>query len=203
MIIIAATQNKHKIFEFGKILGAKVYPAAELGIFTDPEEDGKTFSENAEIKARAIFDEVRKLDNLPDEKYIVVSDDSGLCVDALGGAPGIFSARYASVDGHNSDDTANLNKVLKELEDVPEGKRGANFTCAVCAIDQEGKVYHTLGQVFGEIIRAPRGENGFGYDPIFYVERFGKTTAELSPEEKNAISHRGKALRELKDKIWS
>lgn len=203
MIIIAATQNKHKIYEFGKIFGVKVYPAAELGIFTDPEEDGTTFAENSEIKARAIYEEVKKLDNIPDNEYIVVADDSGLCVDALGGAPGIYSARYASTDGHNSNDEENLQKVLDELKDVPAGKRQAYFACAICAVDQNGKATHTEARIYGEIIREKKGENGFGYDPIFFVPEYGKTTAELSVEEKNAISHRGKALRELKEILWS
>lgn len=203
MIIIAATQNKHKIYEFGKIFGVKVYPAAELGIFTDPEEDGTTFAENSEIKARAIYEEVKKLDNIPDNEYIVVADDSGLCVDALGGAPGIYSARYASTDGHNSNDEENLQKVLDELKDVPAGKRQAYFACAIFAVDQNGKATHTEARIYGEIIREKKGKNGFGYDPIFFVPEYGKTTAELSVEEKNAISHRGKALRQLKEILWS
>ncbi len=201
MTIIAATHNKNKLREFEELFGCRVFAAAELGINSDPEETGETFEENSEIKARAIYEELRAKGLEPEGDYWVIADDSGLCVDFLGGAPGVHSARYAATDGHNSDDRANLLKLLKEMEGVPENERGAAFHCVVTAINRDGTLIKTHGEMPGILTEEPRGENGFGYDPILYVPGKGRTSAELSPEEKNAISHRGKALRRLKEFI--
>ena len=133
---------------------------------------------------------------------MIAADDSGLCVDALNGAPGVLSARYASRNGENASDRDNVEKLLSELEEVPDGKRSASFVCAISAIllrNPEGPVelYATEGRLPGVISRAPHGTNGFGYDPVLYLPEYGKCVAELEPDCKNAVSHRGKALRQL------
>lgn len=186
--VIVASGNKGKLKEFQELMAGlpvevkslKDYP--EIGKI---EENGATFAENAYIKAKAVYDATG---------CITIADDSGLEVDALDGAPGIFSARYA---GEEKDDAANNAKLLQALENVPDTARGAQFHCAIVAIAADGRRFDAEGIVRGEILRAERGENGFGYDPLFYVREFDKTTAELSMDEKNAISHRGQAVRKI------
>ena len=203
MYIIAATHNKNKLREFGEIFGCDVHSASDLGVTTDPEENGKTFSENSKIKATAIYDELITKENLPEGNFWVIADDSGLCVDALDGAPGVYSARYASTDGHNATDEENVIKLLKELENVKEEDRKAAFVCAITAINRKGEIYTEEGYLKGYIAYEPAGNGGFGYDPVMYIKNKGKTVAEMTPDEKNAISHRGQALKKLKEKIWS
>ena len=158
-----------------------------MGITGEIEENGSTFEENALIKARAAAA----------SGYIGVGDDSGLTVDALGGKPGIYSARYAATEGEDDDhdDEANNRLVLKKLEGLPPEKRGAAFVCAMGCVLPNGKEFTVRGEVRGRILTEYHGNGGFGYDPLFYYEPFGKTLAEVSPGEKNSVSHRGNAMR--------
>jgi XTP/dITP diphosphohydrolase len=181
--LVLATHNAHKVAELRRIL-AEAGPAEleimDMGAFSqvpDVVESGVTFAENARLKATA----VARATGLP-----AVADDSGLCVDVLGGAPGVFSARWS---GRHGDDAANVGLLLLQLGDVPDAHRGAWFGCAA--------VLAAEGRLAGTLARAPRGSNGFGYDPIFVPEGLDVTSAELSPAEKDAISHRGRALRAL------
>lgn len=186
MKLIIATQNSGKVREFKRILeplGVTVLSAGEAGIHTDVEETGKTFAENARIKARAVME----LSGLP-----AIADDSGLCVDALGGAPGVYSARYAGEDATDDDRIA---KLLSELQDVPEGRRDAHFVSAICCAFPDGSELCAEGICNGVIGHEKRGENGFGYDPVFYTEQ--GSFSELTAEQKDAISHRGRALRDF------
>lgn len=187
MKFIIATHNKKKCEEMHRILsplGVEVYTAEMLGIeLTDAEETGLTFAENAEIKA---------LSGCRESGYPCIADDSGLCVDALGGEPGIYSARYS---GGHGDDEANIVKLLGKLKDVPDEKRTAYFACAVCVCFPDGRKISLEGKCEGKIGYEKKGDGGFGYDPIFMVGE--KSFAELTKEEKDAISHRGNALREL------
>lgn len=188
MKIIAATQNKNKIREFGEILnGFEILSEKDAGIDIEVEETGTTFEENSFIKAKAVYEAT----GMP-----AIADDSGLEVDALGGAPGVYSARYGTED---LDDAGRVRLLLKNMENVPDSERSARFVCVITYIDADG-VITARGECEGEIAREIKGENGFGYDPVFYIKAMGKTTAELSAEEKNAISHRGKALRAFKEK---
>ncbi|WP_215523037.1 RdgB/HAM1 family non-canonical purine NTP pyrophosphatase [Varibaculum prostatecancerukia] len=190
--LILATHNPHKVQELADILSPliagfspeMIVGAGGLGI-EEPVEDGVSFTENALIKARLVAQRT----GLP-----TVADDSGLCVDIMGGAPGIFSARWC---GHHGDDRANLQLLLDQLRDVPEENRGASFVCAAVLVSPAGLERHCLGKMSGKLLDAPRGDGGFGYDPIFLAEGQERTNAELSPEEKNALSHRGKAFRAL------
>lgn len=186
--VIIASGNKGKLKEFQTLmegLDVEVKSLKDFPEIGDIEENGQSFAENAYIKAKAVFDATG---------CMAIADDSGLEVDALGGAPGIYSARYA---GEEKDDEANNQKLLEALEDIEDEKRGAQFHCAIVVIDKDGNRYDAEGIVRGRILRAARGDNGFGYDPLFYVEDYGKTTAELSMEEKNSISHRGQAVRAI------
>ena len=183
MKIVFASGNRHKIEEFGTILkryipNIEVVSMKEAGIFDDIIEDGSTFEENAMIKARAVAK----------YGYIGVADDSGISVDALGGAPGIYSARYA---GEHGNDKKNNQKLLEDMKDVDE--RGGAFVCAIaCAFPSgDGRSdFCVRGECIGSVLCEERGEGGFGYDPLFFVEKYGKTYAELTSEEKNKISHR-------------
>ena len=179
--LVMATNNANKLREAREILsplGIEVLSQREAGANCDPEENGKTFAENALIKARAVYEAVK----LP-----TIADDSGLCVDAMDGRPGVYSSRYAPEGQHCA-------KLLEEMKDVPDGERGAAFRCTIAFIDENG--YDTVsGECRGAIGYEKRGTNGFGYDPVFMVG--DRTMAELSAEEKNRISHRGAALREL------
>lgn len=188
--IVFATGNQDKMTEIRMILedlGMQVYSMKDLGIDTDIVEDGISFEENAEIKARAIAR------FLPHD--IVLADDSGLEIDYLDGAPGIYSARFAGED--TSYDIKNR-IFLDKLEGVPDEERAARFVCAIAAVFPNGEVQTVRGTMEGQIAHEIAGENGFGYDPIFYVPEYGCTTAEMDPEEKNKLSHRGNALRAMR-----
>lgn len=190
MKLIFATGNENKMREIREILagrGYEILSMKEAGIDIDVEENGKTFSENALIKARAISEASGEL---------VLADDSGLEIDALGGEPGIYSARYM---GHDTSYVEKNNNLIQRLEGVPDEKRTARFVCAMAAVFPDGREEVVVGTMEGRIGYEISGENGFGYDPIFYLPEYGKTSAEISPEEKNAISHRGKALRAIAD----
>jgi XTP/dITP diphosphohydrolase len=190
--IIIATKNKGKAKEFEQLFGPKGYQVRTLLDFPDlgdVEETGLTFAENAILKAETISHKLSKM---------VLADDSGLLVDALEGRPGVFSARYA---GDEKSDEANMEKVLQELATIPEEERTARFCCALALAipEQQTKIVH--GTCEGMILIERRGTNGFGYDPIFYVKEKMKSMAELTPEEKNIISHRANAIRELENKL--
>lgn len=191
--IIFATGNQGKLREIRDILGdlgMEILSMKEAGINVDIVEDGKTFEENAVIKAKAVAAA------LPDDMdAIVMADDSGLEVDALNKEPGVYSARYMGED--TSYRIKNMN-IVERLEGVPVEKRTARFVCTIAAAEKNGKVLTATGAIEGKIGYEERGEGGFGYDPIFYLPDMSRTTAELSAEEKNAISHRGNALREMK-----
>ena len=189
MKIVFASGNAHKIKEVAKILsecaGGEVFEILSLkdiGFEGDIVEDGATFEENALIKART----VAKLG------YPCFADDSGLMVDALGGAPGIYSARYTGVHGSDED---NNELLLKNLQSVPDEKRTARYACAIAYSSPSGEEFTVTDYCEGVILRSYRGNGGFGYDPLFYVKEYEKTLAEVTPEEKHAISHRGKAIR--------
>ncbi len=190
MKLIIASNNEHKLREIKEILGgefAQILSMREAGIEHETVEDGATFAENAEKKAR----EIAELSGC-----CALADDSGLCVDALGGAPGIYSARFSGVHG---DDAANRKKLLEVLDGTED--RGAHFTCAVALVRPDGSMVSAEGYVYGVIGHEEAGENGFGYDSLFYLPELGCTTAQLEPEEKNALSHRGRALRALLEKL--
>jgi XTP/dITP diphosphohydrolase len=187
MKVILASNNKNKIREMAQILepfGMEVISQRDAGADFEVEENGTTFRENAEIKAAAVFERL----NAP-----VIADDSGLMVDALGGAPGVYSHRYA---GENATDKDRCEKLLSELAGVPEEKRTAKFVCEICFIDEKGEKHFFTGKCEGIIGTEEKGENGFGYDPVFYVG--GVSLAEMTDDEKNSISHRGEALRLMK-----
>ncbi len=194
MELIAATHNKGKIVEFTELLrplNAVVVPLDALDLNIEIEETGATFAENARIKAQTIFE----LTGRP-----AIADDSGLCVDALGGAPGVYSARYA---GPDATDAERVEKLLEELADVPPEKRGAHFVSAICCVLPDA-VLETQGVCYGVILPAPQGENGFGYDPVFLPEEYaaeGRGFGRLSRAEKNAISHRGRAIAKFAEQL--
>jgi len=186
--VVLATRNGHKVAEVAEILGeAGVH--VELvplpGEAPNVVEDGLTFADNALLKARS----AAAVTGLP-----AIADDSGLCVDALNGMPGVFSARWA---GRSRDDAANLALVLDQVADVPDEARGASFVCAAALVLPDGTEHVVEGRVVGSLVRDPRGAGGFGYDPIFLPQGSARTTAELSAAEKHAISHRGEAFRAL------
>ncbi len=190
--VIFATGNEGKMKEIREILGdldIELLSLKDAGIQADIAEDGKTFEENAQIKARTICD-------LTGE--IVLADDSGLEIDYLNKEPGIYSARYMGEDTSYRIKNANL---IQRLEGVPDEKRTARFVCAIAAAFPDGSVKTVRAAMEGRIGYEERGENGFGYDPIFYLPEYGCSSAELSMEEKNKISHRGKALRAIKDEL--
>jgi len=186
MKIIAATGNKGKIREFQEILGGMDYEVVsmkDIGIDIEIEETGSTFEENALIKARAVA-------MLCD--YPVISDDSGLCVDALDGAPGIYSARFAGEDADDSDRNKHLLNMLSGIDN-----RNAHYVAAIAYITPDGKEITTVGRTDGEILYAEEGTGGFGYDPLFFCTEIGKCFGIATPDEKNQVSHRGRALRKL------
>lgn len=186
MKIILASNNKNKLREVKEILeplGFSVLSQSEAGAEIEVEENGKTFQDNSYLKAKAIYDML---------KMPVISDDSGLSVDALDGRPGIYSARYAP-DGQECD------KLLSEMEGVAEEERTAKFVCSICYIDENGNSHFFNGECKGRISYEKRGDNGFGYDPVFVFENGNKTFAELSSEFKNGVSHRANALKMLAD----
>lgn len=194
--VVVATGNPHKVIEIETILGpimpdVRFVALKELGDFSDPVEDGNTFFDNALIKARAALAETGL--------EMAVADDSGLCVDALDGAPGIYSARWAGVHG---DDEANNDKLLRELANVPDERRGAHFHSCVVLAYADGRELHGDGDCWGHIGHERRGDNGFGYDPLFETDDYpGRTMAELTLDEKNKVSHRFHALEALADQF--
>lgn len=186
MKLVAATGNPHKLREIREILtGFEIVSAREAGFCGEVEETGETFLENALLKARSIANATG---------MSAIADDSGLCVDALGGAPGVFSARYSG-----GGDAENRALLLKNLEGVES--RRAYFCCAVALVRTDGTTYSAEGRAYGTILHAERGEHGFGYDALFYSDDLGKTFAEADEEEKNSVSHRGRALRALLEKL--
>lgn len=191
--VVIASNNAHKAQEIAEALsfpGWEFGTLRQLGIESDPAEDADTFLGNARIKARAARE--------ASGGKAVLADDSGLEVDALGGAPGVYSARYAGEDAADAENNA---KLLAALADVPDSERTARFVCTLVFIDEDGAETVARGTVEGRIGREGRGENGFGYDPLFLPDVFadGRTLAEAAPEEKNAVSHRGNALRKLRE----
>jgi XTP/dITP diphosphohydrolase len=188
--LVLATANPHKLVELTRILAAGHVDVDLAGLSEFPDapdvaETGATFAENALLKAHAIASAT----GLP-----AVADDSGLCVDALNGMPGVLSARWS---GRHGDDDANLRLVLAQVADVPDDRRGAQFVCAAALVLPGGREHVTEGTVRGVLLREPRGRNGFGYDPIFVPDGLAMTTAEMESDAKDAISHRGRALRAL------
>ena len=193
MKVVLASKNKHKLEEISKItqqFGIELVLQSSLGVDIDVEETGTTFEENSLLKAEAVM----KATGLP-----ALADDSGIAVDALNGAPGIYSARYGFDD--SLDDWGRLELLLKNTEHVPDGQRQAQFVCVISFITPDGKVIQARGEIHGELTREPAGSNGFGYDPIFYYPPLGKTTAELTPDEKNQVSHRANALKLFYEKM--
>jgi XTP/dITP diphosphohydrolase len=192
--LVLATHNAHKVRELRRILAdagltAELVGTDEYPDLPDVVETGTTFAENALLKAHAVAAST----GLPS-----IADDSGLCVDVMGGMPGVFSARWA---GRHGDDAANLDLVLAQLSDVPDDRRGAHFACAAALALPQGSEHVVEGRLTGSLVREPRGGNGFGYDPIFVPDGDTRTTAEMSAEEKDAISHRGRAFRALASQL--
>jgi XTP/dITP diphosphohydrolase len=193
MKVVLASKNAHKLKEISKItekFGIELILQSELGIDMDVEENGSTFEENSYIKAKAVMEAT----GLP-----ALADDSGIAVDALNGEPGIYSARYGFDDSLN--DWGRLLLLLKNTENVPDGSRQAQFVCVITLVMPDGKTIQARGEAHGELLRAPIGEGGFGYDPIFYYPPLGKAFAQLSAEEKNRVSHRAVALELFNEKL--
>ena len=193
MKVVLASKNPHKLVEISKItekFGFELVLQSELGVDIDVEETGTTFEENSFLKAEAVM----KATGLP-----ALADDSGIAVDALNGEPGIYSARYGFDE--SLDDWGRLQLLLKNTENVPDGQRQAKFVCVITMVTPEGQCIQARGGIHGELLRAPAGENGFGYGPIFYYPPAGMTTAQMAPEEKNKVSHRANALRVFYDKL--
>lgn len=189
--VVIATKNKGKAKDFEAIfkpLHYEVVTMLDIASDMEIEETGTTFEENAILKAEALSQALGKL---------VIADDSGLAIDALGGEPGVFSARYAG----DHDDEANIQKVLEKMQGIPDEERTARFVCAIAISGPNIETRTFLGACEGRILHEKRGTNGFGYDPIFYVPELGRTMAELTPEEKGAISHRGNAIRKLTEEL--
>ena len=193
MKVVLASKNKHKLAEISKItqqFDMELVLQSELGVDIDVEETGTTFEENSLLKARAVMEAT----GLP-----ALADDSGIAVDALNGEPGIYSARYGFDD--SLDDWGRLLLLLKNTENVPDGQRQAQFVCVITMVTPEGEIIQARGEIHGELLREPRGENGFGYDPIFYYPPAGMSTAEMAPEDKNQVSHRANALKVFYKKL--
>ena len=191
--LILATSNKDKAREIAEILKDTPFVVTtmkEEGFDPDIIEDGSTFEENALIKARTVHE-------LAGNAY-VMADDSGLCIDALDGAPGIYSARFC---GEDSTYPEKFKKIFEMLKDVPEEKRTAKFVCSIAVVRPDGTEFTVRGEICGVLHEKPVGDGGFGYDPIFYVPEFGMTTAQMTKEQKNSISHRGKASRAMAEKL--
>ena len=190
--LLLATRNTKKLEELQRILDAVGLHVAIVGLssvdsYGEVPESGLTFAENALIKAR---------EGVAHTGLPTTADDSGLAIDALGGMPGVFSARWS---GRHGDDRANLDLVLAQISDVADDRRGAAFVCAAALVLPDGREFVVAGEMRGRVIQAPRGTGGFGYDPIFVADGESRTNAELTPAEKDAISHRGKAFRALAD----
>ena len=196
--LILASNNKKKINEMKEILKELDIDVKSLeneNINIDVVEDGKTFEENAKKKAKEIYEFLLERG---DENFIVLADDSGLAVDYLNGEPGIYSARYS---GEHGNDTKNNEKLLKNLKGVQKEDRSAKFICQLAMFTDQGEYFKVTGDVRGSIIEELHGEGGFGYDPLFFYEPLNKTFGQLTSEEKNKISHRGVALKELKKQL--
>ena len=198
MKIVLASRNPKKIKELRTLLSTfiediEILSLDDVGILGEIEENGTTFEENALIKARAAAS----------SGYIGIGDDSGLAVDALDGDPGVYSARYAARCGYAGEhnDEANNRVLLEKLSDLPDEQRGGAFVCTIACVLQDGREFTIRGEARGVLLRDYRGEGGFGYDPLFYVPSLQKTFAELTPEEKNAVSHRGAAIRAFAPKL--
>lgn len=193
MKLVLASKNPHKLAEISKItekFGFELVLQSELGVDIDVEENGTTFEENSLIKAKAVMEAT----GLP-----ALADDSGIAVEALNGEPGIYSARYGF--DPSLDDWGRLLLLLKNMEQVPEGSRQAKFVCVITMVTPDGQVIQARGEAHGELLRQAVGTGGFGYDPIFYYPPLGKTFAELSPDEKNQVSHRAEALKRFNKKL--
>lgn len=196
MEMVLASRNKKKIIELQTILSAhipylRLLSLDDIGYVGDIEENGETYAENALIKARTAM-------QASGGKYPAVADDSGLSVDALNGAPGVYSARYA---GGHGDDAANNDLLIKNMINIPDGERTARFVCAIACVFPDGHEIVVRGETVGSILHTPQGEGGFGYDPYFYCPQFGKSFAELTPDEKNSVSHRGRAIAAFADAL--
>ena len=198
MKIVLASRNPKKIRELRQLLSdllsdVEVLSLDDVGIMDDIEENGTTFEENALIKARVAAG----------SGYIGVADDSGLAVDALGGEPGVYSARYAAKNNFagDHDDDGNNQCLLYNLRNVPDEERGGAFVCAFACVFPDGREFVVRGEARGIILHEYHGNGGFGYDPLFYFPQFGKSFAEVSPEEKHSVSHRGKAIRAFAKKM--
>jgi XTP/dITP diphosphohydrolase len=196
--IVLASRNLKKIKELRQLLSellsnVEVLSLDDVGIMGDIEEDGTTFEENALIKARVAAS----------SGYIGVADDSGLSVDALGGEPGVYSARYAAKNNYagDHDDDGNNQCLLQKLHNVPDEERGGAFVCAFACVFPDGHEFVVRGEARGTILHEYHGAGGFGYDPLFYFPQFGKTFAEVTPEEKHSVSHRGQAIRAFVKKL--
>jgi XTP/dITP diphosphohydrolase len=190
--LLLATNNKGKVREYKKLLRGipyQIVTPAEMGITTEVEEGGSSFEENARLKATAFARE---------SGLLTLADDSGLKVDALGGEPGVLSARYA---GEGASDEDRISFLLEKLKDVPEEKRGGRFRCVIAIASPEGTVELYSGECRGEIAVRPQGSHGFGYDPVFYLPELGKTMAELPPDVKNKISHRARAAAKAREAL--
>ena len=193
MKVVLASKNKHKLEEISKItekFGFELILQSQLGVDIDVEETGTTFEENSFIKAEAVMKATG---------MAAMADDSGICVDALNGDPGVYSARYGFDE--TLDDWGRLQLLLKNMEAVADGERQAKFVCVITMVTPDGQTIQARGEIHGELLREPRGENGFGYDPIFYYPPYGVTTAEMSPEDKNQVSHRANALKIFNEKL--
>ena len=193
MKVVLASKNPHKLVEIRQItdkFGFELVLQSELGVDIDVEETGTTFEENSFLKANAVMEAT----GLP-----ALADDSGICVDALNGEPGIYSARYGFDE--TLDDWGRLELLLKNTQHVPDGQRQAQFVAVITMVSPGGEVIQARGEIHGELLRQAKGKNGFGYDPIFYYPPMGMTTAEMPAEEKNKVSHRANALKVLYEKL--
>ena len=189
MEVVLASKNPHKLVEISRILekrDIRLLLDSDLGVDIEVEETGTTFEENSLLKARAVMEAT----GLP-----ALADDSGIAVDALHGEPGIYSARYGF--DPTLDDRGRVDLLLKNMENVPDGKRQAQFVCVITLVTPDGQVIQARGEVHGTLLHAPVGSGGFGYDPIFFYPPFGKSFAQVPPEEKNRVSHRAVALEKL------
>lgn len=193
MKVVLASKNKHKLEEISQItekFGMELVLESDLGVDIDVEETGSTFEENSFLKAEAVM----KATGLP-----ALADDSGIAVDALNGEPGIYSARYGFDE--SLDDWGRLQLLLKNTEQVPDERRQAKFVCVITLVTPQQEIIQARGEVPGMLLRTPAGQGGFGYDPIFYYPPLGKSLAELTPEEKNQVSHRANALQVFYQKL--
>lgn len=193
MKVVLASKNKHKLEEISQItrqFGMELVLESDLGVDIDVEETGSTFEENSLLKAETVM----KATGLP-----ALADDSGIAVDALNGEPGIYSARYGFDE--SLDDWGRLQLLLKNMEQVPDERRQAKFVCVITLVTPQKEIIQARGEVHGMLLRTPAGQGGFGYDPIFYYPPLGKSLAELTPEEKNQVSHRANALQVFYQKL--